>query len=109
MSEEETDGTVEKLSLKDAIQSLTGYEELKIEEHFGAPFGSLNALAKMKRALIFIARTRAGDKPTAAFKHAMTLRLVEVNETFVADDEDEDDFDPNDPDTERGKDDSLSD
>jgi hypothetical protein len=106
-----TDETNEKLSFSDMVGSLTGYEEVAIEERFGQPVGHLMraALTKAGRALIFIDEQRKGAKAPAAYKAAMELRLEQVNERFFDDDEDADDFDPDNPDTELGKDGSSSD
>lgn len=100
----------EPLSFSDTLNSLTGYEEVEIEEHFGEPISFLvrASYTKAGRALIYAAERRAGAKPAAAFKTAMSLRLIDVNDRFKTDDEDAEDFDPESPDTEQGKDDSPS-
>jgi hypothetical protein len=100
-----------KLSFSESVASLTGYEEVELEERFGETIGRLmdSALSKAGRALIYIDERRAGAKPADAYKTAMSMRLVEVNTRFFDDDEDADDFDPDNPVTEQGKDDSPSD
>jgi hypothetical protein len=111
VSDESTKPEIRTISLTDTVNSLTGFEEAKIEDHFGTPFGHLNSLNKMKRALIFIDRVRADDKakPADVYKSVMELRLVDLHAHFLDDDKDADDFDPDEPDTEQGKDDSSSD
>lgn len=107
-----TEQTIEKqLSYVDTINSLTGYEEDAIEEHFGAPPAVLMmqpSLSKIKRALIFTDRVRQGDKVGPALRYAKSLTLLEVVDAFLDDDEDAEDFNPDEPDTEQGKDDSSS-
>ncbi len=100
--------TEEKFSLVDEIRSLTGYEELKIDERFGHPIGDLLdvSLNRAGRAVLFIHGVRAGKKAGEAYKATMDLTIGDVSRLFQTDDEDEDDFDPDDPDTDQGKDDS---
>lgn len=107
----ETDEQPERLSMNDLVKSLTGYEEDDVEERFGHPIGVLldHRVVKAGRALIYVVEKRAGAKPTDAYKTAMEMRLADVNSRFLDEDEDEDDFNPDEPDTEQGKDGSPSD
>lgn len=97
--------TTAKLSMTDLVGSLTGYEEDEIEKQFGDPIGPLlgKSLARAGRALIFIVERRDGKNPAEARDAAMALRLVDVNDRFLDDDEDADDAIPEEPDTELGK------
>lgn len=96
----------EKLSLSDTVGSLSGFEEIAIEERFGATIGAiLNvSLSKAGRALLFIKHRREGLKDSEAYKRAMELRLVDVSNLFFTDDEDADDVDPDNPYSDQGKD-----
>lgn len=110
-TEPDAPDTGDKLSFSDMVGSLTGYEEVAIEERFGEPVGRLMraALTKAGRALIFIEEQRKGAKPADAYKTAMGMRLTDVNDCFFDEDEDEDDVDPDNPDSELGKGASPSD
>lgn len=104
-----TDG---KLSFSDIVASLTGYEEVAIEDRFGAPIGNLmrGSLTKAGRALVFVIELRRDtNKANKAYKTAMDLTVTELNDMFLDENEDQDDFDPDEPDTPQGKDDSPSD
>lgn len=105
------DESAEKLSMNDLAKSLTGYEEDEIEERFEHPIGVLLAhrVTKAGRAFIYITQRRADVKAAVAYKAAMEMRLADVNDRFLEEDEDGDDFDPDSPDTDQGKDDSPSD
>lgn len=95
-----------KLSMLDITRSLTGYEENEIEERFGYPIGVLMdaALTKAGRAFIYIVEKREnGGKAEKAYHHAMNMRLIDVNDRFLDDEEDADDPVADEPDTEQGK------
>lgn len=95
----------EKLSIVDGIRSLTGFEEVKIQERFGKPIGELLdiSLNFAGRALLFIEGVRSHGNDADAYKRAMSLTIGEVNERFQTEDEDADDFDPENPDTAQGE------
>lgn len=105
------DVTEEKVSRKDIIDSLTGYEEDEVRERFGGTIAQLVgvSISKLSRALVYVQRVRAGDEKPAAYDHAQSLRLADLNELFKPLEDDDDDFDADEPDTEQGKDDSPSD
>ncbi|KRB73081.1 hypothetical protein ASE01_20105 [Nocardioides sp. Root190] len=100
--------TSTKVSFSETVASLTGHEEIAIEERFGEPIGRLmaSALSKAGRALLFVVETRTGTKAAEAHKTVMAMRLDEVNARFFDDDED-DDADE-DTDSPEGKDESPS-
>lgn len=101
----------DKISFSDTVASLTGYEEIEIEERFGEPIGQLmnSALSKAGRALIFVAELRGGAKSADAYKTAMGMRLDAVNTRFFDEDEDEEEDEGDEPVTAEGKDGTPSD
>jgi hypothetical protein len=112
-----TDQQTAQQTFNEMLDSLTGFEEERIEDHFGAHIYlllSTNA-SKSGRALIFIDKLREDMKSetadenkvvTAAKRHAQSLTLKEVN-AYFGDDEDEPDpfgLEETGPSTESGKD-----
>lgn len=95
------------LTLEEMGESLTGFDEIAIETHFGKQVNDLltNSPTMGIRALIFVHKTRDGSSPTEAKAAAMSLTLKDVMAFF--DVSGAEDFDPNSPDSESGKDDSL--
>lgn len=107
-----TDTTAEetvKPTLGDTINSLTGYEEDEIEHAFGISVYDLIGVnfVKANRALCFVLRRREGKKGSEALKIAKSMTSKELDGVF-ADDEDDDEVMPDEPVTEAGKDDSVS-
>lgn len=84
------------------LESLTGYEELAIEEAFGKTLDVLAAGSNtmLNRALIFVDLRRGGAKVAEARKQAMELPVKTVLERFAAD---EDELMPDEPVGESGK------
>lgn len=98
------------MTTEDFGNSLTGFEELAVIDTFGKSVGLLNQLGSGLgfRALLMVHHMRTvGGKAKAAHDYAMGLPLAEVMAYFAADTEPE--IDPEDPDTEAGKDGSPSD
>lgn len=93
-----TDDTVESFT-----ETLTGFDEIAIEKHMGIDvyMEAEHKPIKAIRALVFVHRTRAGDKPNDARKHALDLPFREVNDYFT--DGEADDSDDDEPVTEMGK------
>lgn len=96
----------------EAFDSLNGFDEIAIAKQFGnqihqlhpdnpggSPFGFL-------RALVFVDLRRNGEKDAEAFTKAMTLSVRDLNTYFA---EAEPEIDPDDPDTDLGKDSTPSD
>lgn len=77
-----------KLLATEVVNSLTGYDEQKIEQHFGAPVEALGG-AKFIRALLFGYFLHQGVEAKTAHKQVMNLTQVQVSEYF-ADEEDAD-------------------
>lgn len=98
------------LSITEAVASLTGYEEQKIEDRFGANIATLLDTNGIKacRALLFVHTARTTTKDAEAYKQVMGMPISEVDAAFQTDDEDADDLTPNEPYSEQGKDDSPS-
>lgn len=96
-----------KLSISDTVATLTGFEEQAIEDRFGRTIADLLSQDAVKacRALLFVLARRAGDKDGDAYKAVMEFRLKDVDSRFQSEDEDQDDFDPDHPESEQGKDD----
>lgn len=100
----------QRASLQEVVESLTGFDEIAIEQAFGAGIVTLlDTKATMAtRALVFIQRKRDGMKDPEARKAAMEMRLGDVQDLFRDDDE-QDDAEVPEPVTETGKDDGQPD
>lgn len=92
--------------MSEVMESLNGFDEIAIEQAFGAPITDLLETKPTTgaRALLFVIRRRDGMKDNEARKAVMEMRLGDVQGYFV-DDEDED----LEPVTESGKGDELPD
>lgn len=91
-------------SMTEVTESLTGFDEIAIEQAFGAGIADLldSKATTAARALLFVLRRRAGMKDNEARKAVMEMRLGDVQDEFdTAGDEDDDEH----PQTESGKDD----
>lgn len=91
--------------------SLNGFDEIAIAKHYGTQLHSLHPSAGGSpfiylRALAFIDLKRGGIADKDAFKQAMEL-TVEQAQGYFADPEP--DVDPDDPETDLGKDSTPSD
>jgi hypothetical protein len=93
-------------TISEVMESLNGFEEIAISERFGASIGKLADVNEtlFMRALVFTDMTRAGMTPGEARNAAMRMRLGEVKNWHLPDD---DDVMPDDPDSESGKGGSL--
>lgn len=93
---------VTTMTLEEMAESLTGFEELGIESHFGQPVSNLLEAKPTIgiRALIFTVRTREGMSTHDAKNAAMALTLKQAMGFFA---EAEQDFDPENPDSQSGK------
>lgn len=110
-TEETTEQKLSGLSYNELSQSLTGYDELAIEEKFNFAYDRLLGLSFVKagRALLFVHFRRNGLTDDEAYKKVMRMTVRETNDAFVDADDDADDLDPDEPDTEQGKDGSTPD
>ena len=84
-----TGPTTTGLKATSVVESLTGYDELKIEQQFGAPVEALGG-AKFIRALLFGHFLHQGMDAKAAHRMVMGFTQAEVGDYF-ADEEDDDD------------------
>lgn len=91
------------ITADDMAGSLNGFEELAIKKAFSVNLNALNDdSAQLLRALIFADKRRGeGVADKTAYKAAMDLPLREVQAYFA---EPEPEADPDDPDTDQGKD-----
>jgi O6-methylguanine-DNA--protein-cysteine methyltransferase len=92
-----------QISVNEMAESLTGFEEIAIEQHMGI---DIYADAEQKgvkalRALVFVHLTRGGQNAHEAKQSAMGMTLRECNAYFQAE---EDEVEPEEPVTEVGKD-----
>jgi hypothetical protein len=99
--------TVER-SGSEVFDSLTGYDEIAIEKAAGSPVEVLqeNRKVLLLRCLVAVDIMRESQPKVTyplAYKQAMEMTISEVNDYFDA--SDENDIDPDDPDSEPGKDD----
>jgi hypothetical protein len=95
-----------KLTMRESLDDLTGYDEQSIENRFGLPpIGSEGQESlvglKLLRALVFANRMHDGLSEEDAFKSAMGLKSKDLSAEFSTDQED---AMPDEPDTESGKD-----
>lgn len=80
----------EKLSADEAVENLTGFDEIAIVKHFGTDVMSLKDQPFMfLRALIFVDRRRHGDKDGDAKAYAFGLPAKQVYDYFADQPEDE--------------------
>lgn len=93
------------VTVSDFVQSITGFEELAAEKHFERRFGDLvgdEGSSIGGRCLIFLHLTRTENDPVAVKKRVMEMTLSQVNDYF-ADEPDDVDIEPDEPETELGK------
>jgi hypothetical protein len=92
-------------SIEEAMESLTGWDEIAIEKAFGEDITSLlvGKPTMSMRALVFVDKRREGMKDGEAKSFAMEMKLQDAQAWF----EDDDEITPDEPVTVAGKDDSL--
>lgn len=77
-------------TLKEAFDSLTGFDEIAIQRAFGEPISEVRQNATMGyRALIFVQYRRDGQRDQAAYQAAMELPLKQALDYFDPDPEDD--------------------
>lgn len=97
--------------------SLNGFDEIAIARAFGQDISDMVNQEQPDRArpfmfiraLVFVHKRRTSEpkiKDAQAFDQAMRMPQAELQEYFA--DDEADDLDPDDPDTDQGKDDTLS-
>lgn len=78
-------------SALDVMNSLTGFEEIAIEQHMDIdPYLDGDAKPmKVMRALVFVLQVREGLTPQKAKDHALGLPLSELQTQFLSEEESE--------------------
>ncbi|WP_395691799.1 hypothetical protein [Nocardioides sp.] len=96
------------MTAEEMAESLTGFDEIAIEKHFGIDIytDSETKGVKALRALVFVDLRRGGKSDDQAKQAAMEMALRDAN-TYFADDEPE--LDPEHPETPSGNDSAPSD
>jgi len=98
--------TTSPMTATDVALSLNGFDEIAIAKLFGCDYTELKDRPVMfLRSLMFVMERRAGAKDAEAYKSAMSATAREVNDYFP---DETPDLDPDDPDTDEGKDDAPS-
>ncbi|MBB3041156.1 hypothetical protein [Nocardioides soli] len=102
-----------ELSLSEVIDGMDGFDELAVEKHFddfnvydvvGAQGGARpRDMVKALRVGVFLVRRTEGANDKDAYQAAMKMPGKKLHEFFPDDPEE---IDPDDPDTDAGKDDS---
>ena len=94
-------------SAEEFVQSLNGFEEIAIRVNFGSEWGSLaeQSPTTLTRALVFIHLKRQGVTDEQAKQQVMAMPLSEITSYFETPIEE---IDPDEPETEQGKGDSLN-
>lgn len=95
------------ISASEMLESLTGYDEVAISQHFGAEALELaeKKPTMLARAMAFVHMTREGSDTKAAKKAAMELSIREANDYFA---ESQDEPFPEEPVTAEGEGDSAA-
>lgn len=90
------------LTAEELSESLTGFDEIAIEQHMGIDVYADAERKPMKalRALVFVHRRREGDDDATAKQAALEMPLKAVQDYFAEDEE----ITPDAPETESGKD-----
>lgn len=92
------------MTLEEAMASLTGFDEIAIEKHFGGLdvyTDGEKKVARVMRALAFVQFRRDGKADRDALQAAQELTFKDLTARFLPD---ETEIDPEDPETESGKD-----
>lgn len=91
----------QQMTVEDAINSLTGFEEMAIEKHMGVDiYDVLGKPVLLNRVLIFVDQQRQGLKPAEAVQHARSMTSKAVIAYFEPDPEE---VDPDEPETPAGE------
>lgn len=95
------------MTAEEMFESLTGYEEVGVSQHFGAEIGSLagSKPTMFLRSMVFTHLVREGKTAKEAKAEVMGMPLKACNDYFAEDDEPN----PEDPVTPAGEGDSLPD
>lgn len=96
-TKEETKATqaAVKKAIQNAVESMTGFDEIAVKQKFGAPLDSLLQQDRLQglRAIVFVEIRREGKKDDEAFHRTQELSIKEVNARFIKPDDGLADFD----------------
>lgn len=93
--------TTEKITADEALELLTGFDEIAIKKSFGAEITELRESPfTFMRALVFVDFRRAGQKDPEAKESALALTIRQVADHFA---DDPDEPMPDEPVTDSGK------
>lgn len=93
--------SVTDLTADEMVESLTGFDEIAVEKHFGADVSALRTRPfSFIRALVFVHQRREGLTDPDARTAALSLTIGDLNGYFA---EGPEEIDPEEPDTEPGK------
>lgn len=78
-----------EITTEEMFESLTGFDEIAISNHFGGEVMDLSENKPMTfiRALVFVQERRNGSKDSDAKQKAMELTVKEITNYFTEDDE----------------------
>lgn len=95
-----------EMTLGEAVGSLTGFEVIAIEDHFNAPFEEMRPTRMVMGVIGVLVHRESGGKWVDNFSHAKSLTMKEIDGYFA---EEPRDVDPNDPESDSGKEPSSDD
>jgi hypothetical protein len=94
------------MTAEDMFGSINGFDEIAIRQSFGEDVSTLRKTPfRFMRALVFIDQRRKGLRDPDAYGAAMAVTMKEIESYFA---EEVPELDPEEPETEQGKDDALS-
>lgn len=89
------------LPLEEFFRTITGFDEIAIAKLFGEDVAALRDKPfRFTRALVFVDKRRGGLKDGPAYTAAMDLTMGDLEDYFP---EPVDELDPDEPETEQGK------
>lgn len=92
-----------QMNVAEMVETLTGFEEIAISKRFGSTIEQIGVTSgfTLNRALAFVLRKRDGMNDDEAYEAVMSMPLKAVTDLFSGEDDDE--IDPEEPETEAGK------
>lgn len=83
-----------KKLINEAIESMTGFDEIAVKQKFDAPLDGLLQSDRLQglRALVFVGFRRDGSKDDQAFHQAQEMSIKDVNDWFFKKDGERADF-----------------
>lgn len=74
--------------LRDTLRGANGYDEIAVEQRFGAELGELGG-TKIVRAAAFLLERKRGHDDATAYGRCMSATLAELEDTFADAEDDE--------------------